>query len=143
MNVMLARSDVRRRKGVIGAVLVFLGLPLALALGEAVRFHIANRDTGTIVSSGETREYLLYVPKSYDRSKPTPLVISLHGAGMWGAAQMETSQWNRVADTQGFIVVYPSGTKGHGPRAWHEREDRKSTRLNSSHIQKSRMPSSA
>ena len=119
---MAAQSDVRRRQGVIGAVLVFLGLPLAFALVEAVRFHVANRDTGTIVSSGETREYLLYVPKSYDRSKPTPLVISLHGAAMWGAAQMETSQWNRVADTQGFIVVYPSGTKGHGPRAWHERD---------------------
>jgi polyhydroxybutyrate depolymerase len=46
-------------------------------------------------------------------------VISLHGGGMWPAAQRETSQWNRVADEHGFIVVYPSGK---GPlarqRAW-------------------------
>jgi len=35
-------------------------------------------------------------------------VISLHGASLWGAAQKETSQWNRVADEYGFIVVYPS-----------------------------------
>ena len=32
---------------------------------------------------------------------------------------------------------------GKGRRKPHEEEDRKSTRLNSSHIQKSRMPSSA
>src|SRR5213080_2182051 len=48
------------------------------------------------------------------------LVISLHGAGLWGAAQKETSQWNRVADAHGFIVVYPSGEAGAGPRVWHE-----------------------
>jgi polyhydroxybutyrate depolymerase len=119
---MTARSDARRRRGVIGAVLVFLGLPPALALVEAVRFHIANRDTGTIVSSGETREYLLFVPRSYDRSKPTPLVISMHGAALWGAAQMELSKWNEVADREGFIVVYPSGVRGAGPRHWREED---------------------
>ena len=82
MTALTARGDARPRKGVIGAVLLFLGLPPAVALVEAVRFHIANRDTGTIVSSGETREYLLYVPQSYDRSKPTPLVISMHGGAL-------------------------------------------------------------
>ena len=120
MTAMTPRSGARHRTGVIGTVLVFLGLPLALALVEAVRFHIANRDSGTIVSSGETREYLLHVPKSYDRSKPTPLVISMHGAALWGAAQMETSRWNEVADREGFIVVYPSGVRGDGPRHWRE-----------------------
>src|SRR3989454_10155839 len=39
---------------------------------------------------------------------------------MWGAGQKETSQWNRVADEQGLIVVYPSGEGGGGPRVWHE-----------------------
>ena len=114
---MTAWSDARRRKGVIGAVLVFLGLPLALALAEAVRFHIANRDTGTIVSAGETREYLLHVPRGYDRSKPAPLVISMHGAALWGAAQMRISQWNGVADREGIIVVYPSGVPWSGAAA--------------------------
>jgi polyhydroxybutyrate depolymerase len=52
---------------------------------------------------------LLYVPGSYDRTRPTPLVISLHAAALWPAAQMETSRWNKVADEHGFIVVYPSG----------------------------------
>ena len=118
MTSMAERSDVRRRMGAIAAVLVLIGLPLVLAGIEAVRYHVRNRSNGSIVSSGVEREYLLYVPRSYDRSRPTPLVISLHGGSMWPAAQMRTSQWNRVADEHGFIVVYPSGVSGRGPRAW-------------------------
>jgi polyhydroxybutyrate depolymerase len=110
----------KSRRGVIAPVLMLISLPVLLGLVEAVRFRVANRPSGSFQSSGQQREYLLYVPKSYDRSKPTALVISLHGAGLWGAAQKETSQWNRVADTQGFIVVYPSGAGGGGPRVWHE-----------------------
>ena len=103
---------------VLGAVLVLLSLPVALALAEAVSYYVRNRSNGTIVSSGLEREYLLYVPRSYDRTRPTPLVISMHGGAMWPAAQMETSQWNTVADQYGFIAVYPSGVSGRGPRAW-------------------------
>jgi len=42
----------------------------------------------------------------------------MHGAGLWGAAQKETSQWNKLADNWGFIVVYPSGIGGKGVRIW-------------------------
>ena len=106
------------RRPVLGAALVLLGLPVVLAVILAVSFYVRNRNNGAFVSSGEKREYLLYVPKSYDRARPTPLVISLHGGGLWAAAQMEMSQWNAVADEQGFLVVYPSGVGGRGPRAW-------------------------
>ena len=113
-------SVMKKRGIIIGALLVLIGLPPTVAVTEAVRFFVANRSNGSFVSSAETRDYLLYVPGSYDRTKPTALVISLHGATMWGAAQKEMSQWNRVADANGFIVVYPSGAKGNGPRVWHE-----------------------
>ena len=111
------------RKMVIGAVLVIIGLPVVLVLIVAV--SVRNRTNGTIVSSGQRREYLLYVPKSYDRAKPTPLVISMHGAAEWPAQQMNLSRWNRLADEHGFIVVYPagstcprSGTWTGGPVSW-------------------------
>ena len=109
----------KRRKMVIGAVLAIIGLPVVLVLIEAVSFYVQNRNNGTIVSSGQKREYLLYVPRSHDRAKPTPLVISMHGAGGWPAQQMNTSGWNRLAESQGFVVVYPSGIGGDGPRIWH------------------------
>ena len=111
--------NMKSRTRILGAVLVLLGLPVVLALIEAVSFYVVNRNNGSIVSSGQKREYLLYVPKSYDRSRPTPLVISMHAAAMWPAAQMETSQWNKVAESEGFIAVYPSGIGGGGPRIWH------------------------
>jgi polyhydroxybutyrate depolymerase len=107
------------RKRVIGAVAIVITLPVALAAFEAITFHIRNRSNGFMISSGDKREYLLYVPRSYDRSKPTPLVISMHGAGGWPVQQMNLSQWNRLADSQGFIVVYPSGAESAGPRVWH------------------------
>ncbi|HUP62920.1 MAG TPA: PHB depolymerase family esterase [Thermoanaerobaculia bacterium] len=103
-----------RRTMVLGAVLVLISLPLVLVLVEAVR----DRTNGTIVSSGLKRKYLLHVPRSYDRTRPTPLVISMHGAGGWPAQQMELSGWSRLAESQGFIVVYPSGIEGSGPRVW-------------------------
>ena len=34
----------------------------------------------------------------------------------WPAHQMDMSGWNRLADEQGFIVVYPAGSGA--PRAW-------------------------
>ena len=111
-------TTMKSRRLVIGSVLALIGLPVVLAMTEAVSFYVTNRSNGSLISSGRKRDYLLYVPRSYDRTKPTPLVISLHGAAMWGAAQKETSQWNRVAEREGFVVVYPSGVKGNGPRAW-------------------------
>ena len=112
------RRSPKSRKGVIGAVLLLLGLPVVLALVEAVSFYVLNRSNGSLVSSGVEREYLLYVPGSYDRTRPTPLVITMHGGALWPAAQREISQWNRVADEHGFIAVYPSGVSGRGPRVW-------------------------
>lgn len=116
------------RKIVIGAVLAIIGLPVVLVLIAVVSFYVLfyvpNRSNGTIVSSGQNREYLLYVPSSYDRTKPTPLVISMHAGLQWPASQLETSQWNKVADEHGFIVVYPSGTTLNGrgtgvrPKIW-------------------------
>ncbi len=116
-------SPAANRRFALGAVFVLIALPLVFALGEAALFVAANQSTATIMSSGERREYNLHIPRSYDRTKPTPLVISLHGAGMWGAAQEATSGWDRVADRHGFIVVYPTGVSGDGPRIWREQEE--------------------
>ena len=114
------RTETRAR--VLVATLALIALPVVVVPIEAVSFYAANRDNGSFFSSGERREYLVYVPKSYDRSKPTPLVISMHGAGLWGAAQKDMSQFNRVADREGLIVVYPSGVGGKGIRVWREEE---------------------
>lgn len=52
----------KTRKIVIGAALVIIGLPVVLVLIAAVSFYASfyslNRSNGTIVSSGQKREYL-------------------------------------------------------------------------------------
>ena len=111
------------RRWVLAVVLALIGAPAALALTGAVSYRFANRSNRTLIVDGVKREYLLYVPPRYDPTKATPLVISLHGAGLWGAAQQKISQWNRVADSAGFLVVYPSGAADSGLRVWHVGDD--------------------
>lgn len=112
-----------RRRAVLGSVVTLLLFPLTIAAFDAAVYHVRYRDTNTTISAGVRRGYVLHVPPSYDGATPTALVISLHGAGGWGAAQRETSQWDRVADAEGFIVAYPSAVSGSGPRIWHEGDD--------------------
>jgi len=112
------------RKIAIRAGLALIGLPIVLVLILFGFFYSVyyfpnwtSATTGTIISSDQKREYLLYVPKSYDRAKPAPLVITLHTSMSWDSSAMVISQWNSVADENGFIVVYPEGT-GFGPKSW-------------------------
>jgi polyhydroxybutyrate depolymerase len=108
----------RRRRGIaLASVLCLLALPAAAVLFGAARHYFENRTSGTIVSSGMARPYILHVPDRYDPAKPTPLVISMHGAMNWPAFQKTVSGWNRLADEHGFVVVYPAG-EGTGPAIW-------------------------
>lgn len=110
----------RKKKILLVILLIVVGFPLALIGSAAMWFYFSDVSSGSIVSSGQTRHYLLHVPNTYDPSKPAPLLISLHGAALWPAVQMEVSRWNEVADEHGFIVVYPAGVGfTYGPKAWH------------------------
>ena len=96
--------------------LILLGLVVLLAFLIFIAFSWLDKTNGRLVSSGQERKYLLYVPESYNPSTPTPLVISFHGFAEWPAHQMELSGWNALADQNGFIVVYPSGSGF--PKRW-------------------------
>lgn len=76
----------------------------------------SGQTRGHLVSSGERRSYLLYVPQSYDPARPTTLVLVFHGFAGWPGNQARVSQWNELADSEGFIVAYPSGTSF--PKRW-------------------------
>jgi polyhydroxybutyrate depolymerase len=95
---------------------VLVGIVLGCALFVGVVYLVINQHNGKIVSYGQVRKYLLYVPDSYDPSTPTPLVISLHGFAEWPAHIRSITGWNDLADEHGLIVVYPSGTKF--PKRW-------------------------
>jgi polyhydroxybutyrate depolymerase len=88
-----------------------LGLLVLAVFAILTWSFVINRTNGTLISSGERRSYLLYVPGSYDPSTPTPLVITIHGFAQWPAHQMHITRWNDLADEYGFIAVYPAGTR--------------------------------
>jgi polyhydroxybutyrate depolymerase len=108
----------RRRGAVLAAVLVCVNLPGAIAAVEGARFYARNRSSAFIMVEGQRRGYVLHLPRSAARPARLPLVISLHGAGLWGAAQRDISRWNDLADSEGFIVAYPSGRGRASPRVW-------------------------
>lgn len=109
----------RGKKIVQWVLAVIILLPVVLIGGLVAWVKLSDRTNGSIVSGGMTRRYLLYVPKSYDRSKAAPLVISLHPAAGWPAMQRNLSGWNQLADEHGFLVVYPAGTDF--PQVWATR----------------------
>ena len=67
------------------------------------------------------RDTVLYVPSSYDPTRPAPLVVSLHGAG--GDASAGLALLRPAAEGAGLLVVAPSSeratwdviTGGFGP----------------------------
>jgi len=56
------------------------------------------------------RPYQSHVPTNYDATKPTPLVVLLHGYGFNGAAQNAYFGMTPVSDSAGFLYAYPDGT---------------------------------
>ena len=102
-------APVTPRRRVVAGVLLCIALPALLVVVDGAAYYTANRTTGTILIAGEEREYIVHVPGSYDSTRPTPLVLSIHGAGVWPSMQMNVSRWNDAADRHGFIAVYPGG----------------------------------
>ena len=78
----------------------------------------------TIVHEGVTREYILYVPTSYESNTPSPLIINFHGYG--GCASnfsSEVGDLNSLADSENFIIAYPQAVVGEKGDVYWNPED--------------------
>ncbi len=63
-----------------------------------------------LTHDGRTRDYLLHVPPAFDATQPVALVMVFHGGGGRAQNAVRMTNFNELADEQGFIVVYPNGT---------------------------------
>jgi polyhydroxybutyrate depolymerase len=61
-------------------------------------------------SSGAARWYFRHVPASYTGTKPTPLVIDLHGYLEGATIHTAMSALGPFGDTHGFITITPQGS---------------------------------
>ena len=77
--------------------------------GIGVRSLRAQLNEKNTVYAGTTRTWYEHVPASYDGSRPVPLVLALHGINGSGDQFAPASEWMTVADSAGFIVVFPTG----------------------------------
>lgn len=74
----------------------------------------------SILSNGVYRSYLLYVPANYTGVSSVPLILNLHGYTSNAVQQQLYSNFMPIADTAGFLMVYPQGTKdSYGNPFWN------------------------
>src|SRR5271156_2990007 len=81
--------------------------------GQRCKMKAAKRD-GTLCEYHDgDRSYLAYVPVKLPFG--SALVIVLHGSGMDGKKMRKWAgyEFDRLADRQGFAVVYPDGYRGN------------------------------
>jgi poly(hydroxyalkanoate) depolymerase family esterase len=58
--------------------------------------------------TGKTsHQFIVYTPTSFTASSHMPLVILLHGCQTTAYQQMQVSQYNPVANSKKFVMVYP------------------------------------
>ena len=64
----------------------------------------------TLEHDGLIRSYIVHIPPAYNTNKKYPVVIMIHGGGGNAEAMQRYVLIDKVADKEGFIVVYPDGT---------------------------------
>ena len=72
----------------------------------------------TIIYDNYERSWLTHLPQNYSTEKSYPLVIALHGGGGTAKQLMHNTRkrFNKLTNTEGFIVVYPQGVK----KSWND-----------------------
>jgi len=61
----------------------------------------------TLLHDGETRQYFVYVPVSYNGILKVPLMFNFHGGSGDISSQIDIADMRQIADSAGFILVYP------------------------------------
>ena len=88
---------------------------LFLSFSISINFAFSQQTiNGSLTHDGLDREYIMYIPESYDENEPAPLVFNFHGFGSNASQQEFYGDFRAIADTAGFIIVHPEGTVLNG-----------------------------
>ena len=86
------------------------------AIGWTSSFPLPTKDDSS-------RSYVAYIPSTWKPGVVSPLLIAMHGLSGWGVQLMANTEFNNLAEANGFIVVYPDGTGeklgDKGIRSWN------------------------
>ena len=81
--------------------------------------NTANENTLTLEHKGLNREYVLFVPSAYDSATAIPLLFNFHGFGGNASEYMAYADMRTLAESEGFILVYPQGSDLDGSPHWN------------------------
>ena len=73
----------------------------------------------TLSHNGENREFIVYIPSSYDGTQPLPMLLNFHGYGGQAQDFMEWTDMRSLAESENFILVYPQGSLLNGDPHWN------------------------
>lgn len=82
-----------------------------------------------VVSEGDSRSYLVYVPKSYDGTNVVPVLVVLHGGGGSAEFASKVYEWPELSEREGCLIVFPEATAEdptrlasvrENPRIWND-----------------------
>jgi poly(3-hydroxybutyrate) depolymerase len=69
-------------------------------------------ESHNFIHNGINRNYFVFLPQNYTEGGDYPVVINLHGSTHYSLEYMYLTHMNPVADTAGFIAVYPNSVAG-------------------------------
>lgn len=87
-----------------------LFLTAQLILGAMSSSFAQQTYTDSLDIDGINREFIVYVPNSYNSSIETPLLFNFHGFGELNSDHIGYCDMRPIADTAGFILIYPQGS---------------------------------
>jgi poly(hydroxyalkanoate) depolymerase family esterase len=90
-----------------GGATNLLGVDFTKLLGGLFGGNLTNRFSGNYTNAAGTRSYQGYVPSTYRAGTPVPLVVVLHGCTESADAIRSLTQFDKLAEANNFIVVYP------------------------------------
>jgi len=78
-----------------------------------------NTNAQSILHDGINREYVLYIPNSYDGVSAVPVLFNFHGFGGSASEFINDADMRAVAESDTFILVYPQGSCLDGSSHWN------------------------
>jgi polyhydroxybutyrate depolymerase len=79
----------------------------------------SNTSAQSIVLDGINREYVLYIPNSYDGTSAVPVLLNFHSFGGSASAFMIDADMRALAESDTFILVVPQGSCSNGSSHWN------------------------
>ena len=79
----------------------------------------SNTNIQSIFHNEKSREYILYIPNSYNGVSTIPLVLNFHGFGESASDFMNNADMRTVSELNTFILVYPQGSCLNGSSHWN------------------------